>query len=220
MAPATPHIDDTDGWVVYLSPNPLLLLVPEGGDWVAATSHTGAKVDLCREIAHGPAHVEFVDVELDVVWRWGEPARVTDMEEFQALCLPPEEADRYLAEAERIRVSVDAGEAPFGPAFRRRLIEVSGPAHPALGATWAGGVGPYLAGEVSEIVGPGWLARLRAGDGWLVCGGDDRAVTAVVWIGAGGEVLLAAEDPAMGSFLMDAAPSLRAYAPPPLPPPP
>jgi hypothetical protein len=137
--------------VVYLSPNPVLLVVPAGGRWVAATSHTGAKVDLCRGIGRGTDHIEFVDVELDVVWQWGEPARLLDVEEFEALGLP--DAAAFLAEAERIRACVDAGEAPFGRAFRQRLVDLAGPGDPRLRSTWAGAVGPYLAGEVASMVG-------------------------------------------------------------------
>ncbi len=203
-----------------MSPNPVLLVIPEGGPWVAATSHTGAKVDLCRDIARGAGYVEFVDLELDVVWRWGEPAQVLDAEEFDALVLPG--AAAYRAEAERIRACVDAGEEPFGPAFRSRLVELAGPGDPLLGATWASGAGPFLAGEVSAMVGPAWLDRQRAGAGWLLCGGDDGRVTAVAWVDSGGDDVLVAttrtaEAEAMGSFLMACAPRLRPYPPPPIP---
>lgn len=156
VAPGTPHVHDAEGWVVYVSPNPLLLVVPEGGSWVAATSYGGAKVDLCRNIAVDVGSVEFVDVELDVMWRWGEPAGIEDVEDFDALGLPDAEASRLFAEADRIRACVDAG------------------------------------------------------------------ATAVVWLDAGGsDVLVATADTtegrAMGSFLMATAPTLRSYAPPPLP---
>jgi hypothetical protein len=214
-------VHDTEGWVIYVSPNPVLLVVPDGGPWVAATSYGGAKVDLCRGIDVEPGFVEFVDVELDVMWRWGEPARIEDVEEFEALGLPEAEASRLFAEADRIRACVDAGDAPFGPAFRQRLVDLAGAGDPLLQSAWATGVGPYLAGEVSELVGPEWLARQRAGEGWLLCGGVDAGVTAVVWLDAGGaEELVAAADTsegrAMGSFLMATGPSLKSYAPPPL----
>jgi hypothetical protein len=217
---ATPHVHETEGWVVYVSPNPVLLVIPEGGPWVAATSHTGAKVDLCRSIARGAGYVEFVDLELDVVWRWGEPAQVLDAEEFDALALP--DAAAYQAEAERIRACVDAGEEPFGPAFRGRLVELARPVDPLLGSTWAAGTGPLLVGDVSALVALAWLDRQRAGAGWLLCGGGDGEVTAVAWVDAGGEDVLVAttntaEAAAMGSFLVACAPRLRSYPPPPLP---
>lgn len=214
VAPSTPTVHETEGWVVHLVPYPSLLVVPPSGRWVAATSHTGAKVDLCRQIRRGAEYVEFVDVELDVVWHWGEPARLVDVEEFESLDLP--DAADYLAEAERIRACVDAGEAPFGPAFRQRLVELAPPGDPLLQRTWAGAVGPLLAGEVVGLVGERWLDRQRAGDGWLLAGGVEEA-TAVAWVGGDGQVrLLAGEGTAMGSYLLEVAPALRAFPAPPL----
>lgn len=140
---SVPHVHD-EGWVTFVSPNPVLLVVPEGGHWVAATSHTGAKVDLCSAVSVGLDHVEFVDVELDVVWRWGEPARLDDLEEFHALALPEAEAAGYLFEADRIRACVDTGDAPFGAGFRQRLVDLTAPRDPRLQSTWAGAVGPPL----------------------------------------------------------------------------
>ena len=211
-----------EGWVFYLSPDPVLLVVPDGGYWVASTSHVAAKVDLCSRVTVGPDLVEFVDVELDVVWEWGQPARIEDVEEFRALALPDGEAARYLAEVERIRAAVDAGSPPFGPELRQRLVEITAPCDPLLRSTWAGAVGPNLAGEVAAMVGERWLARQRAGEGWLLCGGHD-AVTAVVWVDAdqGQSLLGAAPSPeahAMANFLIGVAPGMRGFAAPPLPP--
>ncbi len=214
VEPGSPHVHD-DGWVEFLSPNPLLLVFPEAGNWVAATTHTGAKVDLCSRISFGSDWVEFVDVELDVVWQWGAPARIDDLEEFHALALAEVESAHYLTEAERIRVAVDDGTAPFGPPFRERLVQLREQRDAALRATWAGAVGPHWVGAVSELVGPDWIKQQRAGPGWLLCGGRHE-VTAVVWLdGEGGARLLSAaettEGKAMGAFLMEAAPGLRGY---------
>jgi hypothetical protein len=220
VEPGTPYVHD-EGWVFYLSPNPILVVVPDGGHWVASTSHVAAKVDLCSRVVVGPDLVEFVDIELDVVWQWGQPARIEDVEEFRALALAEAEANRYLAEAERIRAAVDAGRAPFGPAFRQRLVDLTGAGDPQLQATWAGGVGPYLAEQVAAMVGARWLDRQRAGEGWLLCGGgSDLEVTAVVWVdGHGGHAVLDAGDPRMAAYLMDTAPGLQSYPAPLLPPP-
>ncbi|MGH3849802.1 MAG: DUF402 domain-containing protein, partial [Pseudonocardiaceae bacterium] len=170
VEPSTPHVHE-DGWVVLVSPNPHLLLVPDSGNWVAATSHTDAKVDLCSRISVGVDNIEFVDVELDVVWRWGEPARLEDIDEFEALALPTDEAASYLREAVRIQAAVDAGRAPLGPSFRQRLVEVAGPPDPLLQSTWATAVGPLLADPVAAIVDREWIARQPAGAGWMLCGG-------------------------------------------------
>ena len=217
---STPHIHDDEGWVVFVSPNPVLVLVPDTGGWVAWTTHAGAKIDLCRDITVGPDHVEFVDIELDLVWRWGENARIEDLDEFEALSLPSAEADRHLSAAERLRVQVDAGLGPFGSAFRLRLVDLTGAPDPRLRSTWAGAVGPLLAPEVANLVGNEWLNRQRSGAGWLLCGGGD-AVAGVVWVdaGGGGTVLTAVATPegqAMESYLMAVAPSLSSYPPPPL----
>lgn len=206
------------GWVFYLSPNPALLVVPDGGQWVASTSHVAAKVDLCSRVTVGPDVVEFVDVELDVMWEWGEPARIVDLDEFEALALP--DAAGFLAKAQRIREDVDAGRAPFGPAFRQRLVDLAAPGDPLLRSTWAGGVGPNLAEEVVARVGAHWLDRQRAGEGWLLCGGADPEVSAVAWVGGDGvDVLLdaaeTAEGRAMADYLMDVAPTLRTFPAPP-----
>lgn len=221
VEPAAPHVHD-DGWVEYLSPNPVLLVFPEAGRWVASTSHTGAKVDLCSSITFGFDWIEFVDVELDVVWRWGEPARIDDLEEFQALAMEEAEAGRYLEEAERVRAAVDAGVAPFGPSFRERLVERVEQRDARLLATWAGAVGPHWVDAVSTMVGPEWVDRQRRGTGWLLCGGRHE-VTAVVWLdGQGGARLLAAaqtpEGAAMGAFLLEAAPNVGGFEVRPLPP--
>ena len=217
---STPHVRD-EGWVEYLSPNPVLLLIPHAERWVASTSATGAKVDLCSLVSVDDERVEFVDVELDVVWCWGEPARIDDVEEFEALGLPAEDAAGHLAEAERIRRAVDARTAPLGPAFRERLLGLVGPVDPRLAATWAAGAGPGLAGRLAALVGDEWLDRQRAGAGWMLCGGN-HDIAAVVWIDrAGGQSrLIAAEDTpageAMGSFLLAAVPGVDRFAVPPV----
>lgn len=220
VEPSTPCVHD-EGWVVFLSPNPVLLLLPEGGPWVASTSHTGAKVDLCKGVAVEADRVEFVDIELDVVWRWGDPARVEDVEEFVALELPAVEAQRYLVESERIRACVDAGEPPFGASFRQRLVDLSRPADPRLQSTWAGAVAPFLVDPVSRLVGPKWIAEQRAGSGWLLCGGR-QDVDAVVWVERDGRATLltataTAEAEAMGSYLLNVAPGLASFPGPPTP---
>lgn len=220
VEPAAPHVHD-DGWVEYLSPNPALLVFPEAGHWVASTTHTGAKVDLCSGITFGSDWVEFVDVELDVVWRWGEPARIDDLEEFQELAVEEAESGRYLKEAERIRAAVDSGIAPFGPPFRERLVELREQRDATLLATWAGAVGPHWVDAVSEMVGPDWVGQQQQGSGWLLCGGR-HDVTAVVWLdGQDGPRLLATaqtpEGEAMGAFLLDAALDLGGFEARPLP---
>lgn len=161
----TAHVHD-DGWVQFLSPNPVLLVIPDTGFWVASTSRTGAKVDLCSQVLSDDDHAEFVDVELDVVWRWGEPPRIDDVDEFHALGLTDGEAGAYLAEADRILALVGAGASPYGPAFRQRLVDLTAPPDAWLAATWAGAVGPNLAAAVSELIGPsGCRSRVRASAG-------------------------------------------------------
>ena len=207
---------------MFLSPNPVLLLVPDSGHWVASTSPTGAKVDLCRDIAVGLGGVGFVDVEIDVVWSWGSHAHIDDLDELHALGLPAAEEASYVAEAERIRAAVDAGASPFGPLFRQRLLDLVPTADPRLAATWAGPVSAHLVDEVATLIGPEWIDRQRAGDGWLLCGGGGREVTAVVWIDADATTRLLASAPtpegtAMGAYLVETAPALTTYPPPPLP---
>lgn len=224
IPPMTAHIDDVGGWLVALQLNPVLALVPDRGRWVASTSHTGAKVDLCRRVEATAHRVEFEDVELDVVWRWGEPARIDDVDEFEALCLRSDEAVSFTDDAEAIRAAVDAGEHPFGPAFRARLIELAGPPDALLAGVWAEGVGDRLVGDMTQLLGfetaARWLDRQRAGEGWLLCGGRDTSV-AVVWVDAAGRAqpVLTAPTPeanALSVRLRDAAPELCAFPPPPL----
>lgn len=135
-------------------PGPVLGLVPHRGNWVASTSHTDAKVDLCRGVSVSPGNIEFQDVELDVVWRWGEPAHIVDLGEFEALSLPGREVERYRAEAERVRAAADEAIEPFGPGFRQQLMDCTSPPDPRLAGTWAGGVGPQLVEAVTELLGP------------------------------------------------------------------
>lgn len=189
IEPLTPYLHD-DGWVVAVATNAILALVPRHGRWVACTSHVGAKVDLCRRISIRPERIEFEDVELDVVWRWGEPAKIVDLDEFEDLALPAGDVHRHRADAAHIRSAADRGLAPFGPAFRQRLVDCAPPADPRLEMTWAGGAGPHLVEPVSEFLGRGladrWLASQRAGAGWMLCGGGD-AITAIAWIAADGD---------------------------------
>lgn len=107
IEPLTPHIHDDGGWVVAVLPVPVLGLAPYRGNWVASTSHVDAKVDLCRRVSISTDDIAFEDVELDVVWRWGEPARIVDLDDFEALALPPHEVARYLAEADAVRVAAE-----------------------------------------------------------------------------------------------------------------
>lgn len=221
LVPAgTAHLHD-GGWVEFLSPNPVLLLVPDATCWVASTSYGGAKIDLVSSVRLDRHGLAFVDLELDVVWRWGERARLEDVEEFAALGLAPADAACYLAAAHRLRNAVDAGADPLGPGFRQRLVELAGPGDPHLRSTWAGGVASHLADAVASLVGPEWLERQGAGGGWLLCGGG-AGVSAVAWVeGPEPAVSLLHCDAtpsgqAMASFLLGAGKTLAGVRPPPL----
>ena len=131
---------------------------------------------------------------------------------------PPRNPGRF---TERIRAAVDSGTAPFGPAFRERLVKLTDQRDATLLATWAGAVGPHWVNAVSTMVGPDWVDRQQRGTGWLLCGGRYE-VTAVVWLdGDGGARLLATaqtpEGEAMGAFLLAAAPDLGGFEARPLP---
>ena len=215
-----PHVHD-DGWVHYVGPLPVLGWASPRERLIATTSYFSAKVDLTRRVVVSRELIEFEDVELDVVWRWGEPAEVVDVEEFEALGLPGPEMAGYRRQADQIRRAVDAGEGRWGQ-LRERLVETTPISDRRLASAWMAGVGPHLCAEVTALLqygGPSWIERQAAGEGWLLAAGSD-SVAAVVWLGREEVLEVTHLETEMGvvmnDLLLTCAPTLLGYACPPL----
>ena len=188
VPPLMPHLDET-GWVVYMQATGVLGLIPPDSLWTAWFGLENGKIDISteNEVDLGTDLVRFVDAELDVVWRWGTPARIVDWDEFEELDMPGELASSLVAEAEMVRERIDRGDPPFGRATRDRLVDLVGhEPEEVLRRAWMGGMSrhvyPYAVASFDEAMLDPWWGRQRAKDGWMLAGGIDDNVTAIVWV--------------------------------------
>jgi hypothetical protein len=218
----TPHLFET-GWVGYVQHEPILGLIPSGGQpWTAWFGPANGKVDLSSSyrVDRGAGVVEFCDVELDVVWRWGEPARIVDQDEFDVLDMPSSQAVAFSTAAHDVCDLVDRGLPPFDSSKRDRVIALGGSPDATYGV-WMGGVAPDLLVDVKHVLGEElvepWWKRQVAGEGWLFAGGIGDGVLALAWIEPDtntAPTLVASADIPITALVLEAAATLADYPAP------
>lgn len=183
--PLTAHRGAT-GALEHIQAVPIVGLIPSDGLYTAWFKPHGGKIDLSASnvIDFGRSTVTFVDVELDIDWIWDQPARLIDEDEFEELALTDTLRSLIAAEAEAVRLAIDAGHGAFGEPARGEVaaaVEAHGDGH-GIPDGFAP-VGPGLAPFVADAFGGEVVAEHESGeDAWLLAGMCAGKVCALVRI--------------------------------------
>lgn len=164
---------------------PILVLAGPGNWWVASFCDALWKVDVTGPVRVGRGSVGWEDLRLDVERVPGEPARITDLDEYEELDLDPGVDAGARQVADWALRAIGQAADPFGPA-RERWAVALGP--PVDRTALYGGVlrlHPWDVAAVAarygaEVLEP-WMHRQRVGQGLVLVARAFERIAGLAW---------------------------------------